>query len=74
MLKKRNYFKIPQNLVKEVRGIALMIGLVAIENNEILIQKLREERLLVVKAGMNVIRMLPFNSGNKTHSRGNFKN
>ena len=57
-LKKEIISKDP-NLVKEVRGIGLMIGLVAIENNEILIQKLREERLLVVKAGMNVIRMLP---------------
>ena len=57
-LKKEIISKYP-NLVKEVRGIGLMIGLVAIENNEILIQKLREERLLVVKAGMNVIRMLP---------------
>ena len=36
-----------------------MVGLVAKENNEILIKKIRDERLLVVKAGMNVIRMLP---------------
>lgn len=58
MLKEKIITKYP-NLVKGVRGIGLMIGLQAVENNEILIQKLREQRLLVVKAGMNVIRMLP---------------
>jgi len=58
MLKEKIITKYP-NLVSEVRGIGLMIGLQAVENNEILIQKLREQRLLVVKAGMNVIRMLP---------------
>ena len=58
MLKEKIIMKYP-NLVNEVRGIGLMIGLQAVENNEILIQKLREQRLLVVKAGMNVIRMLP---------------
>lgn len=58
MLKEKIITKYP-NLVNEVRGIGLMIGLQAVENNEILIQKLREQRLLVVKAGMNVIRMLP---------------
>ncbi len=58
MLKEKIVKKYP-NLVKEVRGIGLMVGLVAKENNEILIKKIRDERLLVVKAGMNVIRMLP---------------
>ena len=36
-----------------------MIGLVALENNETLIKALIKEKLLTVKAGQNVIRMLP---------------
>ena len=36
-----------------------MIGIEAIENNEILIRSLMNEKLLTVKAGQNVIRMLP---------------
>ena len=47
------------SLVTGVRGVGLMIGLVAKEKNEILIDLLRKHRLLTVKAGMNVIRMLP---------------
>ncbi len=47
------------NLVSDVRGVGLMIGLQAIEKNNLLIEALRKERLLTVKAGLNVIRMLP---------------
>ena len=47
------------DLVTGVRGLGLMIGLIAKEKNEILIDLLRKHRLLTVKAGMNVIRMLP---------------
>ena len=36
-----------------------MVGLEAVENNEILIKSLIKEKLLTVKAGQNVIRMLP---------------
>ena len=36
-----------------------MIGLEALENNEILIKSLINQKLLTVKAGQNVIRMLP---------------
>ena len=57
-LKKEIVAKYPK-LVSGVRGLGLMVGLVAIEKNEILINALREERLLTVRAGMNVIRMLP---------------
>ncbi len=46
-------------LVSGVRGIGLMIGLEAVENNELLIKALIKEKLLTVKAGQNVIRMLP---------------
>ena len=46
-------------LVSGVRGIGLMVGLEAVENNEILIKSLIKEKLLTVKAGQNVIRMLP---------------
>ena len=46
-------------LVSGVRGIGLMIGLEAVVENEMLIKSLRKQRLLTVKAGQNVIRMLP---------------
>ncbi len=46
-------------LVSGVRGIGLMIGLEAVVENEMLIKSLRNQRLLTVKAGQNVIRMLP---------------
>ena len=45
-------------LVSDVRGIGLMIGL-TVEKNGILIEALKKERLLTVKAGLNVIRMPP---------------
>ena len=46
-------------LVSGVRGIGLMIGLEAIENNGVLINAMREQRLLTVKAGQNIVRILP---------------
>ncbi len=58
LLKEEIVSKFPK-LVSEVRGIGLMIGLVALENNETLIKALIKEKLLTVKAGQNVIRMLP---------------
>ena len=58
LLKENILTKFPK-LVSGVRGIGLMIGLEAIENNEILIKSLIKEKLLTVKAGQNVIRMLP---------------
>ena len=36
-----------------------MIGLEAIEDNGVLINAMREQRLLAVKAGQNVVRILP---------------
>ena len=54
-----NIVKKYPKLVCGVRGIGLMIGLEAVVDNTILIQAIRNERLLTVKAGFNVIRMLP---------------
>ena len=58
LLKKEIIPKYPK-LVSGVRGIGLMIGLEAIENNEVLIKSMIKQKLLTVKAGQNVIRMLP---------------
>ena len=58
MLKKEIVAKYPK-LVSGVRGIGLMVGLEGEEKNEILIKALNKHRLLTVKAGKNVIRMLP---------------
>tara|TARA_Y100000589_G_scaffold262501_1_gene252814 strand:- start:2872 stop:4035 length:1164 start_codon:yes stop_codon:yes gene_type:complete len=58
LLKSEIIPKFPK-LVSDVRGIGLMVGLQAVEKNGILIEALKKERLLTVKAGLNVIRMLP---------------
>ena len=58
LLKEEIVLKFPK-LVSDVRGIGLMIGLEAKENNEVLIKSMIQEKLLTVKAGQNVIRMLP---------------
>ena len=58
LLKEEIVKKYPK-LVSGVRGIGLMIGLEAIVNNEVLIKSMINEKLLTVKAGQNVIRMLP---------------
>ncbi|MFL2660745.1 MAG: aspartate aminotransferase family protein [Alphaproteobacteria bacterium] len=57
-LKEEIVSKFPK-LVSGVRGIGLMIGLEAVEKNEVLIQSMIKEKILTVKAGQNVIRMLP---------------
>ena len=46
-------------LVRGIRGKGLMLGIEAIVNNEILIKQMINQKILVVKAGQNVIRMLP---------------
>ena len=46
-------------LVKGIRGKGLMLGIEAIEKNEKLIKEMINQKILVVKAGQNVIRMLP---------------
>ncbi len=57
-IKKDIISKFP-NIVTEVRGIGLMIGLQAKIKNSRLIEAMKKQRLLTVKAGLNVIRMLP---------------
>jgi acetylornithine/N-succinyldiaminopimelate aminotransferase len=46
-------------VIKEVRGEGLLIGVVAACKNDELVAALREERLLAVAAGDNVVRVLP---------------
>ena len=47
------------NIISGVRGIGLMIGIECVMNNELLIRSLIHKRLLTVKAGQNIIRILP---------------
>ena len=49
LLKSEIIAKYPK-LVSDVRGVGLMIGLQAVEKNNLLIEALRKERLLTVKA------------------------
>ena len=58
LLQKEIIAKFPK-LVKGIRGKGLMLGLEAKEKNEILINAMINEKLLTVKAGQNVVRMLP---------------
>tara|TARA_B100000282_G_scaffold294270_1_gene271155 strand:+ start:161 stop:1327 length:1167 start_codon:yes stop_codon:yes gene_type:complete len=65
--KKGNYFKSKltdlkknyPNIILEVRGIGLLLGLKLKVNQIKFIKKLENNKLLVVKAGENVIRILP---------------
>lgn len=47
------------NVVAEVRGRGLLIGLKSVVPNTAMVQALRDEHLLTVAAGDNVIRLLP---------------
>ena len=46
-------------LIKEVRGVGLLIGLQLHNNQEKFIQKLMDNKLLTIRAAENVIRILP---------------
>ena len=46
-------------LIKEVRGVGLLIGIQLYEDQTKFIQNLEKNRLLVTKAAENVIRILP---------------
>jgi len=46
-------------VIKEVRGVGLLIGLQLYRNQTKFIQKLMENKLLTIKAAENVIRILP---------------
>ena len=47
------------NIIKEVRGVGLLIGLQLYEDQTKFIKKLQENKLLTIRAGENVIRILP---------------
>ena len=47
------------NLIKEVRGMGLLIGLQLFNEQTKFIQKLMEKKLLTIRASENVIRLLP---------------
>ena len=46
-------------IIKEVRGVGLLIGLQLFHDQTNFIQKLMENKLLTIRAGENVIRLLP---------------
>ncbi len=52
---KKTYPKI----IKEIRGVGLMIGLQLYRDQTKFIQKLMDHKLLVIRAGENVVRILP---------------
>ena len=46
-------------IIKEVRGVGLLIGLQLFKNQTKFIQKLMDNKLLTIRAGENTIRLLP---------------
>lgn len=50
---------ISNGLIKEIRGIGLMVGIECNQDVSAIIKKLQENGLLVLNAGPNVIRLLP---------------
>ena len=46
-------------IIKEVRGIGLLIGLQLFNDQTKFIKKLEDNKLLTIKAGENVVRILP---------------
>tara|TARA_B100000214_G_scaffold196286_1_gene142073 strand:- start:3769 stop:4935 length:1167 start_codon:yes stop_codon:yes gene_type:complete len=51
-------YKFPK-IIKEVRGVGLLIGLQLFNDQTKFIEKLMEKKLLTIRAGENVIRILP---------------
>ena len=47
------------NIIKEVRGLGLLIGLQLFNDQTKFIQKLMDNKLLTIRAAENVIRILP---------------
>ena len=47
------------NIIKEIRGVGLLIGLQLFDNQTKFIQKLMDNKLLTIRAAENVIRILP---------------
>ena len=46
-------------IIKEVRGVGLLMGIQLFKNQTKFIQKLMDNKLLTIKAGDNVVRILP---------------
>ena len=53
-------------VIKEVRGVGLLIGLQLYDDQTKFIMKLMENKLLTIRAAENVIRLLPPLNVNKT--------
>ena len=51
--------KLFPSLIEEVRGKGLMLGIKPKISNEIIIEQMRKEKILTVKASDNIIRLLP---------------
>ena len=47
------------NIIKEIRGVGLLIGIQLFKDQTKFIQKLMDKKLLTIKAAENVIRVLP---------------
>ena len=47
------------NIIKQIRGIGLLIGIQLHKDQTLFIKKLMENKLLTIKAAENVIRILP---------------
>ena len=47
------------NIIKEVRGIGLLIGIQLYDKQSLFIKKLQENKLLTIRAAENVVRILP---------------
>ena len=62
------------NIIKEVRGIGLLIGLQLYNDQNKFIKKLEENKLLTMRAGENVVRILPPLNVKKTRNRSCYKN
>ena len=52
---KKNY----PNIIKEVRGVGLLIGLQLYKDQTNFIKKLMDNKLLTIRAAENVVRILP---------------
>jgi acetylornithine/N-succinyldiaminopimelate aminotransferase len=47
------------DIIKQVRGVGLLVGLQLFQDQTKFIQKLMNNKLLTIRAGENVIRLLP---------------
>ena len=47
------------NIIKDVRGVGLLIGLQLFKDQTMFIKKLMDNKLLTIRAAENVIRILP---------------